>query len=91
MIKSKILKTLLISKSWGYYVPLFLKLFVMKTDELNKIDKSVSEASKNASESLNWLLNANPNIKNLIEKFDLEVTVKPKSKRIKNSFESLTI
>ena len=57
----------------------------MKTDELNKIDNLVSEASKNASESLNWLLNANPNIKNLIEKFDLEVVVKPKSRKAKNT------
>ncbi|OFX16475.1 MAG: hypothetical protein A2033_05280 [Bacteroidetes bacterium GWA2_31_9] len=55
--------------------------------------ENINEASLNASESLEWLLNANPNIKNLIEKFDLEISIKPKSKKAENKriIERLTI
>ncbi|OFX47713.1 MAG: hypothetical protein A2046_05310 [Bacteroidetes bacterium GWA2_30_7] len=61
----------------------------MKTNE----NKTHNEASLNASESLEWLINQNPLINNLIEKFDLEICIKPKSKksRNKNIIERLSI
>ena len=46
----------------------------MKTETITK--KSKKERNK-AAESLKWLLSKNPNVKRLVETFDLEISVNP--------------
>ena len=53
----------------------------MKSNNKNTEKKSQRQ---NAADSVNWLISKNPNLKKLIQEFDLQIIVKPKSYNYEN-------